>query len=120
MLPFLFGALAAALSLVAVFGRDVNCAFYVVQDPYVISMAWTMLLLWPGRCDAFVTCNELYGLDCGNVVVCVYLFLRESSLQAKKTTYSGLQEHRIIVYTATGQKTKAKGTKATETTDTGN
>jgi hypothetical protein len=29
---------------------------------------------------------------------------RESSLQVTKTTYSGLQEHRIIVYTATGQK----------------
>jgi hypothetical protein len=25
-----------------------------------------------------------------------------------KTTYSGLQEHRIIVYTATGQKAKPK------------
>jgi hypothetical protein len=79
MLPFLFGALAAALALVAVFGRDVNCAFYVVQDPYVISMAWTMLLLWPERCDAFVTCNELYGLDCGNDFfgVCLPILERE-------------------------------------------
>jgi hypothetical protein len=31
---------------------------------------------------------------------------RESSLQVTKTTYSGLQEHRIIVYTATGQKAR--------------
>jgi hypothetical protein len=33
---------------------------------------------------------------------------RESSLQVTKATYSGLQEHRIIVYTATGQKAKPK------------
>jgi hypothetical protein len=33
---------------------------------------------------------------------------RESSLQVTKTTYSGLQEHRIIVYTATGQKAQPK------------
>jgi hypothetical protein len=32
----------------------------------------------------------------------------ESSLQVMKTTYSGLQEHRIIVYTATGQKAMPK------------
>jgi hypothetical protein len=45
---------------------------------------------------------------------------RESSLQVTKTTYSGLQEHRIIVYTATGQKAKPKVRMSTETTDTGN
>jgi hypothetical protein len=33
---------------------------------------------------------------------------RESSLQVTKPTYSGLQEHRIIVYTAAGQKAKPK------------
>jgi hypothetical protein len=32
----------------------------------------------------------------------------ESSLHVTNTTYSGLQEHRIIVYTATGQKAKPK------------
>jgi hypothetical protein len=37
--------------------------------------------------------------------------VRERSLQVMKTTYtSGLQEHRIIEYTATGQKSKARGT----------
>jgi hypothetical protein len=39
---------------------------------------------------------------------------RESSLQVTNTTYSGLQEHRIIVYTATTccyrAESKAKGT----------
>jgi hypothetical protein len=44
---FLFGALALAV----VFGRVVNCVFYVVYDPYVFSTAWTMLLLWPVLCD---------------------------------------------------------------------
>jgi hypothetical protein len=33
---------------------------------------------------------------------------RESSLHVTNTTYSGLQEHRIIVYTATGQKAKQR------------
>jgi hypothetical protein len=33
---------------------------------------------------------------------------RESSLYVTNTTYSGLQEHRIIVYTATVQKAKPK------------
>jgi hypothetical protein len=46
--------------------------------------------------------------------------LTESSLQVTKTTYSGLQEHRIIVYTATGQKAKPKVHLSTKTTDTGN
>jgi hypothetical protein len=36
------------------------------------------------------------------------------------TTYSGLQEHRIIVYTATGQKAKPKVHLSTESTVTGN
>jgi hypothetical protein len=45
---------------------------------------------------------------------------RESSLQETKTTYSGLQEHGIIKYTATGQKTKPKERMSTESTDTGN
>jgi hypothetical protein len=45
---------------------------------------------------------------------------RESSLHATNTTYSGLQEHRIIVYTATGQKAKPKVHLSTESTDTGN
>jgi hypothetical protein len=35
-------------------------------------------------------------------------FGRESSLHVTNTTYSGLQEHRTIVYTATGQKAKPK------------
>jgi hypothetical protein len=35
-------------------------------------------------------------------------------------TFCGLQEHRIIVYTATGQKAKPKVHMSTETTDTGN
>jgi hypothetical protein len=34
--------------------------------------------------------------------------LEMSSLQVTKTTYSGLQEHRIMKYTATGHKAKAK------------
>jgi hypothetical protein len=34
--------------------------------------------------------------------------VRESSLHVTNTTYSGLQEHRIIVYTATGQKAQPK------------
>jgi hypothetical protein len=42
--------------------------------------------------------------------------LRESSLQVTKTTYGGLKEHRIIVYTATGQKVKLKVHLSTETT----
>jgi hypothetical protein len=33
-----------------------------------------------------------------------------------ETTYSGLQEHRIIVYTATGQKAKPKVHLSTEST----
>jgi hypothetical protein len=33
---------------------------------------------------------------------------RESSLQVTKTTYSGLQEHRIVEYTATGQKARCQ------------
>jgi hypothetical protein len=45
---------------------------------------------------------------------------RESSFQVTNTTYSGLQEHRIIVYTATGQKAKPKVHLSTETTVTGN
>jgi hypothetical protein len=45
---------------------------------------------------------------------------RESSLQVTKTTCIGLQEHRIIKYTAAGQKAKPKERKSTETTDTGN
>jgi hypothetical protein len=45
---------------------------------------------------------------------------RESSLHVTNTTYSGLQEHRIIVYTATGQKAKPKVPFSTESTVTGN
>jgi hypothetical protein len=45
---------------------------------------------------------------------------RASSLQVTKTTYSGLQEHRIIKNTATGQNAKPKVRMSTETTDTGN
>jgi hypothetical protein len=44
MLPVLFGALE--LTPVAVLGLVVDCAFYVAFEPYVASMAWTMLLLW--------------------------------------------------------------------------
>jgi hypothetical protein len=44
----------------------------------------------------------------------------ESSLHVTNTTYSGLQEHRIIVYTATGQKAKPKVHLSTESTVTGN
>jgi hypothetical protein len=36
-------------------------------------------------------------------------------LQATTTTFSGLQEHRIIVYTATGRKAKPKVHMSTET-----
>jgi hypothetical protein len=39
---------------------------------------------------------------------------RESSLHVTNTAYSGLQEHRIIVYTATGQKAKPKVHLSTE------
>jgi hypothetical protein len=46
--------------------------------------------------------------------------LRESSLHVTNTTYSGLQEHRIIVYTATGQKAKPKVHLSMESTVTGN
>jgi hypothetical protein len=38
----------------------------------------------------------------------MFLRERESSLHVTNTTYSGLQQHRIIVYTATGQKAKPK------------
>jgi hypothetical protein len=44
--------------------------------------------------------------------------LRESSLHVTNTTYSGLKEHRIIVYTATGQKAKPKVHLSTESTVT--
>jgi hypothetical protein len=44
---------------------------------------------------------------------------RESSLHVTNITYSGLQEHRIIVYTATGQKAKPKVHLSTESTVTG-
>jgi hypothetical protein len=44
----------------------------------------------------------------------------ESSLHVTNTTYSGLQEHRIIVYTATGQKAKPKVHLSMESTVTGN
>jgi hypothetical protein len=40
-------------------------------------------------------------------------------LRVTKTTYSGIQEHRIMKYTATGQKAKPKERMSTETTDTG-
>jgi hypothetical protein len=55
----------------------------------------------------------------------VYIQERERSLQVTKTTYSGLQEHRSIVYTVTGQKAKPKVLPyivhmSPETTDTGN
>jgi hypothetical protein len=47
--------------------------------------------------------------------------LSESELvTSNETTYGGLQEHGIIVYTATGQKAKPKVRMSTETTDTGN
>jgi hypothetical protein len=45
-------------------------------------------------------------------------FVRERSLQVTKTIYSGLQEHRSIKYTATGQSTKPKERMSTDTTDT--
>jgi hypothetical protein len=48
------------------------------------------------------------------------VYWRESSLQVTKTTDRGLQERRIIVYTAAGQKAKLKVHMSTETTDTGN
>jgi hypothetical protein len=41
-------------------------------------------------------------------VVAVGGGLIESSLHVTNTIYSGLQEHRIIVYTATGQKAMPK------------
>jgi hypothetical protein len=44
---------------------------------------------------------------------------REGSLHVTNTTYSGLQEHRSIVYTATGQKAKPKVLLSTESTVTG-
>jgi hypothetical protein len=43
-------------------------------------------------------------------------WVRESSLHVTNTTYSGLQEHRTIVYTATGQKAKPKVHLSTEST----
>jgi hypothetical protein len=48
------------------------------------------------------------------------LLVRESSLHVTNTAYSGLQEHRIIVHTATGQKAKPKLHLSTESTVTGN
>jgi hypothetical protein len=48
-----------------------------------------------------------------------HAFVRESSLKVTKTNFSGLQQHRTIVYTATGQKAKPKVHMSTETTDTG-
>jgi hypothetical protein len=44
----------------------------------------------------------------------------ESSLHVTNTTFSGLQEHRIIVYTAAGQKAKPMVHLSTESTVTGN
>jgi hypothetical protein len=48
---------------------------------------------------------------------------RESSLHVTNTTYSGLQEHRIIVYTATGyemeQETTESSLQVTKTTYSG-
>jgi hypothetical protein len=38
-----------------------------------------------------------------------------SSLQVTKTTYSGLQEHKNMKYTATGHKAKAKEQMSTDT-----
>jgi hypothetical protein len=49
---------------------------------------------------------SMVGLDLGTKSA--HYILRESSLHVTNTTYSGLQEHRIIVYTATGQKAKPK------------
>jgi hypothetical protein len=48
MFPVLFGALKLALVavVVAVLGRVVDCAWYVAYDPYVSSMAWTLLIPW--------------------------------------------------------------------------
>jgi hypothetical protein len=44
--------------------------------------------------------------DKPRVVAHRYIIEAVSSLQVKKTTYSGLKEHRIIEYTAKGQKSK--------------
>jgi hypothetical protein len=50
----------------------------------------------------------------------MHLFsLSESSQQVSNITYTGLHEHRIIEYTATGQKTNSKERMSTETTATG-
>jgi succinate-acetate transporter protein len=66
-------------------------------------MAITILLVF--RCFAFLCCSVVVG---------------ENSLQVTETTYSGLQEHRSIMYTATGQKAKPKERMSTEVTGTGN
>jgi hypothetical protein len=48
--------------------------------------------------------------ESGNHKLCIALTNEiESSLQATKTTYCGLQEHRIIEYTATRQKQSIVG-----------
>jgi hypothetical protein len=67
------------------------------------------------KVDTGKTANHFKKTMAGNTSsVCM-----ESMLQATKTTYSGLQEHRINQYTATGQKAKPKEHMSTETTDIG-
>jgi hypothetical protein len=53
-------------------------------------------------------------------IVLIAMHERESSLHVTNTTYSGLQEHRILVYTATGQKAKPKVHLSKESTVTRN
>jgi hypothetical protein len=46
--------------------------------------------------------------------------LERELLQVTKTTYGGLQEHRVTEFSATGQETKPKEHVRTDNTDTKN
>jgi hypothetical protein len=58
-------------SLVALFGRVVDWTSYVVCNPYVISMACTVLLLWPGRRDASMVWTVCLSMLVSMIHICL-------------------------------------------------
>jgi hypothetical protein len=91
---------------------------------FVSLVGFTVLLLFRCLCACCIALRSnfcpgrlRYSANMTSALSCSLMMM--SSLQVTKTTYSGLQEHRIMKYTATGHKAKAKEQMSTETTDTG-
>jgi hypothetical protein len=98
-----------------------------VNERAAVCIAAAGLMQYDGDDHAWQLWCKTCGLTSCRFVVCSSRFfflttrrLRESSLHVTNTTYSGLQEHRIIVSTATGQKAKPKVHLSMEGTVTGN